>query len=74
MSAEKLRTPAQVVKVGEIKEAKVLGIDMKGKNLNLTLILDDKNEESTESITYKPEEANFTIGESIGDALEDLLK
>jgi transcriptional accessory protein Tex/SPT6 len=73
-SAEKLRTPAQVVKVGEIKEAKVLGIDMKGKNLNLTLILDDKNEESTESITYKPEEANFTIGESIGDALEDLLK
>jgi ribosomal protein S1 len=74
VSAEKLRTPAQVVKVGEIKEAKVLGIDMKGKNLNLTLILDDKNEESTESITYKPEEANFTIGESIGDALEDLLK
>jgi len=74
VSNEKLRTPAQVVKVGEIKDAKVQSIDMKGKNLNLTFILDDKGEEITEKITYQPEDANFTIGESIGDALDDLLK
>lgn len=74
VSTEKLRTPAQVVKVGEIKEAKVQGIDMKGKNLNLTLILDDKGEDDNDHVSYKPEEVNFTIGESIGDALEDLLK
>lgn len=76
VSNEKLRTPAQVVKVGEVKDAKILGIDMKGKNLNLTFILDDKNDERSNSdfASYKPEEANFTIGESIGNALEDLLK
>lgn len=75
VSNEKLRTPAQVVKVGEVKDAKVLGVDMKGKNLNLTLILEDKSDDfATEDASYKKEEANFTIGESIGDALEDLLK
>ena len=47
---------------------------MKGKNLNLTFILDDKGEETPHDISYQPEEANFTIGESIGAALEDLLK
>ncbi len=76
VSAEKLRTPAQVVKVEEVKDAKVLGIDMKGKNLNLTFILEDKGDDlaNAEIASYKPEEANFTIGESIGDALDDLLK
>lgn len=75
VSAEKLRTPAQVVKVGEVKDAKVLGIDMKGKNLNLTFILEDKGDDPSngETESYKPEEANFTIGESVGDALEELL-
>jgi 4-hydroxy-3-methylbut-2-enyl diphosphate reductase len=74
VATEKLRTPAQVVKVGEIKEAKVQNIDLKGKNLNLTFILDDKGEETTDSTSYQPEDTNFTIGESIGDALDDLLK
>jgi len=76
VSAEKLRTPAQVVKVGEVKDAKVLGVDIKGKNLNLTFILEDKGDEFSheESTVYQPEEANFTIGESLGAALGDLLK
>lgn len=74
VSTEKLRTPAQVVKVGETIDAKVLGMDMKGKNLNLTLILDDKAEDTINEVSYTPQDANFTIGESIGDALEDLLK
>lgn len=78
VSSEKLRTPAQVVKVGEKKDAKVISVDLKGKNLNLTFILDSKegNEFSNdeEATSYKAEDANFTIGESIGAALEDLLK
>jgi small subunit ribosomal protein S1 len=75
VSTEKLRTPAQVVKVGEVRDAKVLGIDMKGKNLTLTFILEDKVDEfAHEDSTYQPEEANFTIGESVGNALGDLLK
>ncbi|WP_312812251.1 4-hydroxy-3-methylbut-2-enyl diphosphate reductase [Sedimentibacter sp.] len=76
VSTEKLRTPAQVVKVGEVKDAKVLGIDSKGKNLSLTFVLEDKGDEASNNdnvSTYIPEESNFTIGESIGDALEDLL-
>jgi len=75
VSSEKLRTPAQVVKVGEVKDAKVLGVDMKGKNLNLTFILEDKGDDFvTEEEAYKKEEANFTIGESLGDALGELFK
>nr|WP_312576258.1 4-hydroxy-3-methylbut-2-enyl diphosphate reductase [Sedimentibacter sp.] len=78
VSTEKLRTPAQVVKVGETKDAKILNIDMKGKNINLTFILESKddNEFSNSDIpvSYKSEDADFTIGESIGNALGDLLK
>jgi len=76
VSNEKLRTPAQVVKVGEVKDAKVLGIDIKGKNLNLTFILEDKGEEfeNSDSASYQPDDSNFTIGESLGNALGDFLK
>jgi ribosomal protein S1 len=78
VSTEKLRTPAQVVKVGETKDAKILSIDMKGKNIVLTFILENKddNEFSNSDIpvSYKSEDADFTIGESIGNALGDLLK
>lgn len=78
VSTEKLRTPAKVVKVGETKDAKIINVDMKGKNIDLTFILENKedNEYSNNNIpvSYKSEEANFTIGESIGSALGDLLK
>ncbi len=78
VSTEKLRTPAQVVKVGETKDAKILNIDTKGKNINLTFVLESKDENEFSNsdipVSYKSEDADFTIGESIGNALGDLLK
>ncbi|MDF2677416.1 MAG: lytB [Bacillota bacterium] len=77
VSNEKLRTPAQVVKVGEVKDAKVLSVDLKAKNINLTFIMEDKGDEFKNNetpVSYISEDANFTIGESIGSALSDLLK
>jgi len=78
VSTEKLRTPAQVVKVGETKDAKILNIDMKGKNINLTFVLESKEDNEFSNgevpVSYKSEDADFTIGESIGNALGDLLK
>jgi len=75
VSNEKLRTPAQVVKVGEIKDAKVQSVDMRAKNINLTFILEEKGEEFANNetpVSYTSEDANFTIGESMGSALSDL--
>lgn len=78
VSAEKLTTPAKVVKVGEVKDAKITNIDAKGKKIDLTFILDDRNEDefSNDQSSYSTHDANeqeFTIGEQI-KGLEDLLK
>lgn len=67
VSSEKLRTPAQVVKVGETKEAKIIGIDRKAKKLNLTFILENKEENEfangNEPVSYSTGNDNFTIGD-----------
>ena len=78
VSAEKLTTPAKVVKVGEIKDAKITNIDRKGKKLDLTFILEDRNDDefSNDKASYSTHDANeqeFTIGEQV-KGLEDLLK
>lgn len=78
VSAEKITTPAKVVKVGEIKDAKITNIDAKGKKIDLTFILEDRNEDefSNDQSSYSTHDANeqeFTIGEQV-KGLEDLLK
>lgn len=78
VSAEKVTTPAKVVKVGEIKDAKITNIDAKGKKIDLTFILEDRNEDefSNDQSSYSTHDANeqeFTIGEQV-KGLEDLLK
>jgi ribosomal protein S1 len=78
VSVEKLTTPAKVVKVGEFKDAKITNIDLKGKKIDLTFILEDRNEDefSNDQSSYSTHDANeqeFTIGDQI-KGLEDLLK
>jgi len=58
-----------------MKDAKVLSVDMKAKNINLTFILEEKGEEFANNetpVSYSSEDTNFTIGESMGSALSDL--
>ncbi len=80
ISSEKLRTPAQVVKIGEVKDAKITNIDRKGKKLDLTFILEDKetdefanNNGPVSYSTHSENEQEFTIGDQL-KGLEDLLK
>lgn len=77
VASEKLRTPAQVVKVGEEKQAKVTKIDKKGKKINLTFILEEKSEDdfsnNSESISYSTNNnQEFTIGDQL-KGLENLF-
>ena len=76
VAAEKLRTPAQVVKIGETKDAKITNIDRKGKKLDLTFILEDKESDefsnSNEPISYSTHsDEEFTIADRI-KGIEDL--
>ncbi len=78
VSSEKIATPAKVVKVGEVKDAKITNIDAKGKKIDLTFILEDKNDDEysndqTSFSTHDADEQEFTIGEQV-KGLEDLLK
>lgn len=80
VSAEKLRTPAQVVKIGEVKDAKITNIDRKGKKLDLTFVLEDKESDEFSDVngpvsysTHSDSEQEFTIGDQL-KGLEDLLK
>lgn len=78
ISSEKLTTPAKVVKVGEVKDAKITNIDRKGKKLDLTFILEDRNDDelANEQASYSTQDSDdqgFTIGEQV-KGLEDLLK
>ena len=80
ISSEKLRTPAQVVKIGEVKDAKITNIDRKGKKLDLTFVLEDKESDEFSNSkgpvsysTHNDNEQEFTIGEQL-KGLEDLLK
>ena len=78
VSVEKVSTPAKVVKVGEVKDAKITNIDRKGKKLDLSFILEDRNDDefSNDKASYSTHDANeqeFTIGEQV-KGLEDLLK
>lgn len=73
ISSEKLRTPAQVVKIGEVKDAKVLDIDSKVKLISLTFILEEKEDEQNDVVaSYKSDDSEFTIGEAF-QGLKDLL-
>lgn len=77
VSSEKLRTPAQVVKIGETKDAKITNIDRKGKKLDLTFILEEKEDDefsnSNGPVSYSTgNDEQFTIGDRI-KGLEDLL-
>ncbi len=67
ISKDKLRTPAQVLKIDEEKEAKIIGIDRKTKKIKLSFILnnqqDDKFSRSKEPISYTLGNDNFTIGD-----------
>ncbi len=80
VAAEKLRTPAQVVKIGEVKDAKITNIDRKGKKLDLTFVLEDKESDEFSDgngpvsySTHSDSEQEFTIGDQL-KGLEDLLK
>lgn len=79
VAAEKLRTPAQVVKIGEVKDAKITNIDRKGKKLDITFILEDKESDEFSNnngpvsySTHDEGDQEFTIGEQL-KGLEDLL-
>lgn len=67
ISKDKLRSPAQVVKIDEEKEAKIIGIDRKAKKIKLTFILinqdEDKFSNGKEPVSYTLGDDVFTIGD-----------
>lgn len=77
VSQEKLRTPAQVVKIGEVKDAKITRINNRNKKLDLTFILEEKNDDEFSKnngpVSYSThDDAEFTIGDKL-KGLKDLL-
>ncbi|QSX06784.1 S1 RNA-binding domain-containing protein [Sedimentibacter sp. zth1] len=78
VSSERLRTPAKVVKIGEEKDAKITYIDRKGKKLDLTFVLEEKETDEFSSkkgpVSYSSNNnEEFTIGDKL-KGLEDLFK
>lgn len=67
ISNDKLRTPAKVVKIDEEKEAKIIGLDRKAKNIKLSFILtvqeDNEFSNGKEPVSYTLGNDNFTIGD-----------
>jgi len=73
VSREKLRTPAQICKIGDKKDAKITFVDRKNKKLDLTFILEEKEEKKYPSkskkghVSYSTSNDEVTLGDRFGD-------
>ncbi len=79
LSKEKLRTPSQVCKIGDVVDAKIKNLDRKNKRIDLTFVIEEETEDefsnSNGPVSYSTHEEGqqeFTIGDQFKN-LEGLL-